>query len=939
MQDLTKEIQLLKEKVVELESKLQTSNFNMFGRSYSNIGSSDTDFLIKTKGQVKIQWGNKFIDLIKNGKINVDSKFIFTQDEVGSENGIYIVDGNVTLVSDGNQIELTSEQGTSYVSFLDKQDTTYEHKHTALQNIGFLYNDISDITENSLKNGIIYVENEQKLFIVNDGILTEFSAQIPNPYNKQFVISKEDAEIGSLLIKGEGKENSLAFDQLYIYSNIDGSYIDSEDNIYIMINDTQKILIGKNETIFSTPIISQRFESVNATNTQGFKLYCEGNESTLEVDNLIVRNNIDSFTIFPQQWYYLNNIISNIEYQENQCVLSLIFKNYFQKDDHIGIYINIEGELTLIPFIIQSVEEQNIIVTTESPISTHLNQFQKATCFLTYRKDTYIPKVSDKGFDIIFEPNDIKCRIGNLTDLNLVDSKDQKIEGSGIYTNCGCFLESKYIKDYDLPDDDESSKFASTEWVKKSLKSAITDIVNTDLDLYYPYKDTNDYSILQWMNNIGLSEYLLQLDLGTSVISCKHGQLTVEKISETNYKIVAWASAITDDNTISHRSFEFTWNGSNYIYGISTYILFTRYPGYYLSTDKVGNAPQNFYYIGTNKQEVNEVYQYLWNWDGISWQLLDVYMTDDTQYLYIKSTSYSTFILRSVNKYYYVPSGFICYINANGEEVEQGYGKSNYLPVEICYDDDTSIISKLTTLKSFIKSESYNKKPVNENYICLWRIKKEYNRIDYTKWEMLTGYTRQYKLDTEGINLLNCNSPTPEDFKYYKVDSNNKITEEITTMPVDRGTTDNWKNQNWVNTFLIYSISEFLSKNIKYYNPLTGWSFQWDTAYVSSIGGHYGIYFGTPIDPIDDTDNKFPTQSVYQYSGRLIGYGYSVDYYFEGVRIGKKLEGVAGAQNRSIGDVATYLNPLFDIKYTQFYAKVFDLLNKTDEFITIKGNI
>ena len=158
-------------------------------------------------------------------------------------------------------------------------------------------------------------------------------------------------------------------------------------------------------------------------------------------------------------------------------------------------------------------------------------------------------------------------------------------------------------------------------------------------------------------------------------------------------------------------------------------------------------------------------------------------------------------------------------------------------------------------------------------------------------------------------------------------------------MPVDRGTTDNWKNQNWVNTFLIYSISEFLSKNIKYYNPLTGWSFQWDNAYVSGIGGHYGIYFGTPIDPIDDTDNKFPTQSVYQYSGRLIGYGYSVDYYFEGVRIGKKLEGVAGAQNRSIGDVATYLNPLFDIKYTQFYAKVFDLLNKTDEFITIKGNI
>ena len=45
----------------------------LFGRTYDHIGSTDSDFIIKTRGQVKIQWGKVFIDLIKDGKINVNS--------------------------------------------------------------------------------------------------------------------------------------------------------------------------------------------------------------------------------------------------------------------------------------------------------------------------------------------------------------------------------------------------------------------------------------------------------------------------------------------------------------------------------------------------------------------------------------------------------------------------------------------------------------------------------------------------------------------------------------------------------------------------------------------------------------------------------------------------------------------------------------------------
>ena len=74
--DLLKELESLKKRIETLESKASDKNsLQMFGRSYSQAGSSNSDFVIKTKGQVKIQWGSKFIDLIKDGKINVNSKF------------------------------------------------------------------------------------------------------------------------------------------------------------------------------------------------------------------------------------------------------------------------------------------------------------------------------------------------------------------------------------------------------------------------------------------------------------------------------------------------------------------------------------------------------------------------------------------------------------------------------------------------------------------------------------------------------------------------------------------------------------------------------------------------------------------------------------------------------------------------------------------------
>lgn len=91
--------------------------------------------------------GAKFIGLIKGGKINVDSNFILTTksaDRIGVKDGLYVTDDGSVYLKVGNTIlNLVGEIGTTYVSFLEEQETTSERKCTALQNIGFIYKDMN----------------------------------------------------------------------------------------------------------------------------------------------------------------------------------------------------------------------------------------------------------------------------------------------------------------------------------------------------------------------------------------------------------------------------------------------------------------------------------------------------------------------------------------------------------------------------------------------------------------------------------------------------------------------------------------------------------------------------------------------------------------------------------------------------------------------------
>ena len=65
------------------------------GTSYETIGSSSSNLLIKCNGTARIQWGNKLIDLIKNGKIASsepkETLYVISEESEMKNTGIYVM--------------------------------------------------------------------------------------------------------------------------------------------------------------------------------------------------------------------------------------------------------------------------------------------------------------------------------------------------------------------------------------------------------------------------------------------------------------------------------------------------------------------------------------------------------------------------------------------------------------------------------------------------------------------------------------------------------------------------------------------------------------------------------------------------------------------------------------------------------------------------------
>lgn len=465
-----------------------SNKIQLFGRSYNQYGDSDTDVIIKTKGQVKIQWGSKFIDLIKDGKIAVDSSFIFkVQDvsKIGVKDGIYVVGGESVYLKVGDStINLIGEIGDTFVSFMEGQETTSEAKYNAMVNIGFIYKSLDEVGNTSLQNGVIYIESEQKLYLVKDGILSEFKVTIPNPFTEQFVIQKSDSSKGALVIKGTGSANSVAFDSFWIYTEFDNCIIDATNAVVVKVGDSDKITVDSSSVTVNADLIANMVKSPSATADSGFRLYYMNGEAVLEVDRIIERGSQygsdeeSSMVVYPEYWLLNNRIIKDAiphddtpedEEQEGssnptnildltlfqECTYKVgdILCAYKQEDieedtgqvdeeglpitNTISSYARVELEVTSVGGDGKEIQVKCSDTLDENTINNFIGRF----IFLIKSSDNKLPiRLKSNSIDIVEYGNksgdtrseSIKTRIGDLSEIQ---DGGTTLEGSGIYTD------------------------------------------------------------------------------------------------------------------------------------------------------------------------------------------------------------------------------------------------------------------------------------------------------------------------------------------------------------------------------------------------------------------------------------------------------------------------------------------------------------------------
>lgn len=944
-------LEQLEQRISKLEEQVNKSSLSMFGRSYSQTGSLNSDYLIKTKGQVKIQFGSKFIDLIKDGKINVNSKFIFTVDtsnNIGNKDGLYVTnDGSVYLKSGNTVINLVGEVSTVYVSFMEKQETTSDQKYLALKNIGLIYDTLEQVDNTALQNGIIYVQNEHKLYLVQNGELTEFKIEFPNPFTEQFIIQKSNNKQGALLIKGNGINNSLAFDSMYLYVDQDGAYINSNGDINFSIRDNVIIGVRPEATTINNPVQSNMFQSTGATENTGFRLYWLNGESTLEVDNIIERNRKSTLNIdvYPEFLSSSNNIIvSSTQDTQSDNTLALILKyeNQYKVGDCLYTYGEIQTEnstkLLKIPIIVTSIDANTIYVQKIQDYSQEVDSLEsipnlsgKVTFLVSSDKQIDQLRYSKNNLDLLQyteflneqDVSSVTTRIGNLSELNLQTKNNQSsipFNGYGMCTKNGIFSNAYYKSDYYLSDNDDSSRLASTEWVNKKLNNFDT---NIDFTVYSDSINPEQYFSQSQIQDL----YLNQDNNTTRTYLGYFGTLSIKKDTQNGSAFSAIVRA-SWKGTWSHRSINATYQNGKYTQ-TSTYIIKDQFnPGYYYSQSKNGNQPTSPIYLGTDQQgfQVDEINRYLWYTnDGEVWILVQEYIDPVQNVLYIRSTTRNYY--SSEGKYY--PAGFVCYSNS-GQTIAIGNGRgvSNYIKVLNEYVER----EPLTQLQNIQNIASSGEIPILDGYNWLWSLKNGEDPTLYSSWELVSGISSSIPVNAilDQLAFGNCGGITNA-MVWTTVDDDNKNTGLVDTSVLTNGngTSWNWKNPAFIKAFLVTAISQFLRRNQSRYTSALGWSFNYDaTVHLRGWGGYINFYIGAPENPTSDDPNSMdslPKSTFLWVSGSVICAGYKADFYFDRVFPGLRLNvGQCYQENTGIGNTANNVM-FFDMEYSGLKVTVTEL--------------
>lgn len=281
------------------------------GTTYETIGSSSANLLLKCNGTARIQWGNKLIDLIKNGKIasgdsSMSVSIIKDSSEIKSD-GFYVIEvgNNVQLwvCKNGKQYNLTGLD--LYISANTKQDITAEQKEQALSNIGMYYNTLEDVKKSEIKNGIVYVLEDSNLYTIRNGEIAEFEAKL------RTVTVEQQEETGEI-INSSFKVVLSVLDTDYIV--LENKKISLKQNVHV----SKQVQLG----------------SEGADALSGYRLYFKNGESWLDVDRINVRKIESEKEYIDCTYLELRNLIANNKLELQKWYVISDYQNPWKLSDY-----------------------------------------------------------------------------------------------------------------------------------------------------------------------------------------------------------------------------------------------------------------------------------------------------------------------------------------------------------------------------------------------------------------------------------------------------------------------------------------------------------------------------------------------------------------------------------------------------------------------------
>lgn len=299
----------------------------ILGKPYLMVGSADTDIILNGKGNVKVRFGNAFLDLISNGKISKTDgndksiNIVQNKSDIGTADGWYFVESEDAIYFQINGVLYPVlskrddvENSEDYLAINYNQDLTLEQIRTAQRNLKVIINNQDNTA--ILPIDFVYFNSDDKVHYYNDnGTLVELYLSLnsggivkdkvtinlennlhgPRDFN---VIGSNGMQIKNqndyldIIVNNSGvtldtNTSGIKFNSKEGVTYINGNYISiGYPPTYNYNFEVDGNMYVKDEAVLNSGIISDYFIEGMA----GYRLANINSEWTLEVDNLIVRN-------------------------------------------------------------------------------------------------------------------------------------------------------------------------------------------------------------------------------------------------------------------------------------------------------------------------------------------------------------------------------------------------------------------------------------------------------------------------------------------------------------------------------------------------------------------------------------------------------------------------------------------------------------------------